>query len=664
MPRDLPLSNGSLLVAFDLEHRIRDLYFPHVGKENHAVGHVFRVGVWAEGRFAWLDGAWHPAGRYAAETMVTDVTASAPGLELDLHFEEAVDFYENVLVRRIRVTNRAGRAREVRVFFHHDFHILGTEIGDTALYLPDLKALLHYKEDRYFLINCAVGGTVGVPAWACGLKETGGKEGTWRDAEDGVLSGNPVAQGSVDSTLGVPLTLGPRAEGELAVWLAAGRSHHEVATIDEVVRSKTPAELLRRTGNYWRLWAHKDDRGFADLSDDVVARYRQSLLIVRSQIDDDGAVIAANDTDILGFSRDTYSYMWPRDGALVSTALMRAGHGDAPGAFLRFCAQVISPHGYLRHKYTPDGLLASTWHGLLRDGEPVLPIQEDETAAVVWAVWQYFEHFQRIEETAPFYRPLVTRPADFMLGYVDAASGLPRPSYDPWEERWGIHAYTVAAVIGGLRAAGRLTEAFGETERAERYRAGADRMVEGLRAVLWNEKEGRFARMATPTGTGHALDMTVDASLFGLLEFEALPPDDPQLASTVVQIERRLWVKTEIGGLARYENDAYWQVERGDTRKVPGNPWFVGTLWLARWHLRRATSAEECARGRELIEWAARHALPSGVMAEQLHPYTGAPVSVSPLTWSHAAYVRAVTEYVERMTKLNVCPACGQPVKR
>jgi len=38
MPRDLPLSNGRLLVMFDLEYRIRDLYYPHVGKENHATG--------------------------------------------------------------------------------------------------------------------------------------------------------------------------------------------------------------------------------------------------------------------------------------------------------------------------------------------------------------------------------------------------------------------------------------------------------------------------------------------------------------------------------------------------------------------------------------------------------------------------------------------------
>jgi len=47
-------------------------------------------------------------------------------------------------------------------------------------------------------------------------------------------------------------------------------------------------------------------------------------------------------------------------------------------------------------------------------------------------------------------------------------------------------------------------------------------------------------------------------------------------------------------------------------------------------------------------------------MAEQLHPYTGEPLSVSPLTWSHAAYVRAVREYVDRTAHLNRCPECGQ----
>ncbi len=39
MPRDLPIGNGTLLAAFDFDYRIRDFYFPRVGKENHALGY-------------------------------------------------------------------------------------------------------------------------------------------------------------------------------------------------------------------------------------------------------------------------------------------------------------------------------------------------------------------------------------------------------------------------------------------------------------------------------------------------------------------------------------------------------------------------------------------------------------------------------------------------
>jgi GH15 family glucan-1,4-alpha-glucosidase len=40
--------------------------------------------------------------------------------------------------------------------------------------------------------------------------------------------------------------------------------------------------------------------------------------------------------------------------------------------------------------------------------------------------------------------------------------------------------------------------------------------------------------------------------------------------------------------------------------------------------------------------------LPSGVLAEQVHPVTYRPLSVSPLTWSHAAFVTTILEYVEK----------------
>ena len=663
MPRDLPLSNGTLLVAFDLEYRVADVYFPHVGQENHVVGHPFRVGVWVEGRFGWMDASWQPERRYVDSTLAASVTAASRDLGVALEFTDAVDFYENVLVRRLRVTNRSAAAREIRVFLHHDFHLKANEVGDTALYSPETGAVLHYKDDRYFLMNCQVGGSVGVQHWACGQHDVNGAEGTWRDAEDGVLQGNPIAQGSVDSTIGVSLPLGPGETGEFHYWMAAGRDFREVFTIDQVVRDKSAAELLRRTQNYWRLWVAREDRDFGGLPAEAVERYHQSLLIIRSQIDAAGAVLAANDSDIVRFNRDTYSYAWPRDGALVSVALLRSGHPEAAERFLEFCARVISPEGFVRHKYNPDGTLASSWHGYVREGKAVLPIQEDETALVVWALGEYFDLHGRIETIGPFYRPLVTRPGDFLAKYVDERSGLPLPSYDLWEERWGVHCFTVASVIAGLRAAAKLARAFGENDRADRYAACADRMLVALRAVLWSEPEGRFLRMVTPGPSGYQPDLTMDSAVLGVAVLGVLPADDPQVAATAAKIEDRLRVRTEVGGLVRYENDTYQQVEKQDTARIPGNPWFVSTLWLARYHLMRAQSPDELGRGLELIGWAARHALPSGVMAEQLHPRTGEPLSVSPLTWSQAAYVMAVEEFLRRRRRLINCPSCGQPLE-
>ena len=664
MPRDLPLSNGRLQVCFDREYVIRDVYFPYVGKENHALGHPFRFGVWADGTFRWMGAGWTRDMRYATGALMTDVTARNDDLALELRCSDAVDFFENVLVRRVVVRNLGQKSREVRLFYHHDFRLLGNEVGDTALYNPELQAILHYKEDRYFLMNCMSGGVAGVKSFACGTKGVGSAEGTWRDAEDGQLQGNPIAQGSVDSTMCVSLVVKAQGEATAFYWMAAGKDFREVATIDEVVREKTPDSLLARRQNYWRLWVTKGRDLPTDLTPSVMERYRQSVLIIRSQIDHKGAVIASTDSEIAGFARDTYAYMWPRDGALVAGSLMSAGHVAAPANFLDFCSRVISPLGFLRHKYNPDGSLASSWHGYVRDGKSVLPIQEDETALVVWAVWQYFTLFQRVEETAPFYRSLVTRPADFLLKHVDASTGLPLPSYDLWEERWGVHAFTVASTIAGLRAAAQLSSAFGEDQRATRYEEGAERMMQAMLSILWSEKDQRFARMATPGASGYTLDMTIDSALFALSELAALPIEDPHLTSTLDQVAQRLWVQTDVGGVARYENDYYHQIEKTDTQRVPGNPWFICTLWLARYHILRAKEPGELGRAKELIEWAASHAFVSGVMAEQLHPYTGEPLSVSPLTWSHAAYVRTVNEYIRTAGHFSICPTCGQETLR
>jgi glucoamylase len=47
-----------------------------------------------------------------------------------------------------------------------------------------------------------------------------------------------------------------------------------------------------------------------------------------------------------------------------------------------------------------------------------------------------------------------------------------------------------------------------------------------------------------------------------------------------------------------------------------------------------------------------------------VNPYTNEPISVSPLTWSHAAVVGTVIKYLEKLEQLQLCGSCNQPVFR
>ncbi|HEY9677444.1 MAG TPA: glycoside hydrolase family 15 protein [Drouetiella sp.] len=652
MPRDLPVGNGTLLLNFDADYNLRDIYYPFVGKENQTVGHLNRMGVWADNKFSWVNQQeWEIQREYVPETLVTNVTLKSAKLGLELIVQDAAEFFLWVFLRKITVHDLLGHKRDVRVFFHHDFHIYGNDVGDTAFYDPRTLSVVHYKRSRYFLINGSDNDKCALDQWAVGQKEMRGMQGTWKDAEDGILSGNAIAQGSVDSTVGLNLPVSAHGSKTSYYWMCFGVSYDKVAKLNRIVAEHSPEKLLKRTGNYWKLWVNKEDLNFQNLPQKVVALYKQSLLIIRTQIDDHGAVIAANDQDIAAFARDTYSYMWPRDGSLVIYALVKAGYREVGHSFFQFCLDLLGEDGYFLHKYNPDKTPASSWHPWMRDGQFDLPIQEDETALVLWSLWEFFSKFRDVEFIRPLYRRLISNTADFMVQHRDPETKLPLPSYDLWEERHGVHLFTVGTVVGGLHAAANFAYAFGETEQAEGYQKAATEIKEGMVKHLWNEKEGRFCRSATRTESGYDLDMTMDASMYGVFAFGALPVDDDMVKKTMAAVKERLWVRTDVGGMARYENDYYQQVSK-DIANVPGNPWFVCTLWLAQYYIASAKTLADLDEALDLLNWVSDHAMPSGVLAEQVDPYTNAPLSVSPLSWSHASFVMCVVEYLEARNRL------------
>src|SRR4029453_7622277 len=100
--RDIPVGNGSLLVTFDDKYQIRDIYFPHVGQENHTEGFPFRFGVWAEGKFSWVfEDGWQRSLLYVPETLVTDVILTNAQLDVGVACRDTVASHENIFLRRI-----------------------------------------------------------------------------------------------------------------------------------------------------------------------------------------------------------------------------------------------------------------------------------------------------------------------------------------------------------------------------------------------------------------------------------------------------------------------------------------------------------------------------------------------------------------------------------
>jgi len=653
VPRSLVIGNGHMFIGFDAKTNMRDLYYPYVGQLNHIGGNRNSIGVYVDGVFSWCDeSGWEIDCEYRKGTLVTDVTARHQGLGITLHMADAVHFRENVYLKRVTVFNERPVEREIRVFFTHDFCIDETEIGDTACYDPMLNAVYHYKRNRYLMVNgyTHLGGLF---EYSTGIKRFHSLQGTWKDAEDGVLACNPIAQGSVDSTVSFKLLVPGEGNETLQYWIAVGRTFPEVKDLNHWVLDRTPERLFTEIDSYWREWLRQAELEFGDLSQDVIDLYKLSLMVVQTLTDANGAIIAANDSDILQFNRDHYSYMWPRDGALIAHAMSEAGYERLPNRFFRFCEDSLTAGGFLLHKYNPDGSVGSSWHPYIDGNEAQLPIQEDETGLVLWALWEHYQRYGDIELAQSLYPTLIVPAGNFMAEYVYSHLKLPIESYDLWEERRGIFTFTVSTVIAGLRAARNFAQVFGDTQLEDKTQAAALQLEEGLDKYLYDPSLGRFLRGIYLGQDGEIVkDKTLESSLYSLFHFGILSPDDPRLQATMERVWEGLRIKTDVGGIARYTDDKYFS-KTGDVERVPGNPWIICTLWQAAWEIEKAESIEDLQKAKGIFDWVLRHKLDSGLLPEQLHPYKGTPLSVAPLTWSHATLVQEVLRYGRRYRELS-----------
>jgi len=644
-----------MLVGLDSRGQVRDLYYPYVGEANHVSGasgnYVHNIGLFVDGEISWLsDPEWKITIGSEEDTSIGSMFAENKRLGIALSSRDAVHNEECVFLRHFTVHNQRSENRMVKLFLAQQFRIYESRRGDTGFYDPRVNAIIHYKGEATLLVNAQTDGKP-FEEYNIGLFGIEGKEGTFLDANDGVLEKNPIEHGSVDSVIGLTFSLAGQTSQDAYYWVVAAKSITEAHTLDEYVLTETPERLIRSTDAYWHAWLDKEQTDLSILPADLQSLYRRSLTIMRVHTDNGGGIIASSDTEMLHHGRDAYSYVWPRDGAIIANTFDKAGYGDVARRFYEFVARCIEPDGYLMHKYRSDGVLGSSWHPWIINGEARLPIQEDETASIIFVLWEHYERYRDIEFIESMYNSFIEPAANFMCEYIESTTGLPQASFDLWEEKYGTSTYTAASVYGGLMAAAKFANVLGKDEAVRTYQAIAQRIQSAIVKELWDEESGSFVKHVLHSKDGELeYDRVIDSSsLHGLLFFGVFDYDDERIKRMVLAVEDKLQVHGNSKGFVRYEGDEYYKQHDAGSP----NPWVICTLWIARYYMQTAKTLADLKYPLELLEWTCSHATTSGVLAEQMHPDTRAQLSTAPLVWSHSEFVLSVQTYLERVEELS-----------
>ncbi len=654
MARPIVLSNGELHVGLNGFGTVHDFYYPYVGFENHSAGGNLRhkVGVWINGDLSWIDNPKNPPGEwtfkfnYPHSSLIGHTIAKNNRLGIILEFDDFVDAHFSAFIRNIHIINLRDQDRDVRLFMHQAFAIGDSRSNtDTAQYLPNNNAILHYRGRRAFIIS---GNYNDKPfdQYTVGLFGIEGKEGTYCDAIDGELGMNNVEHGRVDSTLRFKMDIGANSSERVQYWIAAGTSTREALFIHKQVQDDGAYSMMKRTADWWHEWLKPSFAVIGKIEPEHRNTFLQSMMIIKSQIDKRGAVIASTDTSMLNYSRDAYSYSWPRDGAYALWPLIRLGYKDEAYRFFEFSKRGLHPEGYLMHKYRADGALGSSWHPYLHDGAVAPPIQEDETALPLFIFAQFYQMNPEAGLLKEFYKSMVVLMADFLAGYIDETTGLPKPSYDLWEQTFSTSTYTTAVTYAALLAASDLADAAKDPNNAVKWRLAASDIQSAAHKYLYNADRKIFYRGVNVKDGQIEFDGVVDcSSVFGAYVFGLFAPESEEILSSIGTLKELFGINSGALGLPRFENDEYRRLEPW----ITGNYWFVTSFWLAQYYI----DSGDKDKAVDILNWSKDHALSTGVMAEQISPVSNEIISPAPLTWSHAEYVSTLLDLVanEDITK-------------
>jgi glucoamylase len=340
---------------------------------------------------------------------------------------------------------------------------------------------------------------------------------------------------------------------------------------------------------------------------------------------ENGAIVAANPTkEYYPPVASHYFYVWPRDASYICIAADIAGVEEIQEKFFSWCwnrAEELQKTGLFLEKYFVNGLKA------------LHRFQPDQTGTVLYAIWHHYHHKGNLHKCSKF--------EDLIICLAEGITNEWRKDHfsmvtnDLWEERLTFpdlcdnFTYSLEACIRGLECAYEMCPD-GEHEKWIS-------VAKQMRTLL----EKHFIDNYFTRSYGKLIDRAIDASMLGLVyPFNIYDANDPRMISTVKEIEDKLVIN---GGMHRYQFDYYdgW-VYGGMLRMKGAGAWPLLNFWMTIYYALQGN----IEKAQEYFQWILERV--EKYIPEQLFD-NALQISVSPLAWSHAMFLIAVS-FLEPLT--------------
>lgn len=384
---------------------------------------------------------------------------------------------------------------------------------------------------------------------------------------------------------------------------------------------------LDDTKKYWRKYLSSHSKIDFKNNNSLKRIYDRSILLMPLLINEKtGGISAGVESDEYKTRCGRYSYCWPRDAVFITDAMEKIGMEKESEKFYKiFCKMTQSKNGGWEQRFYTDGRLAPCWG-----------YQIDETASVIFGVYQHFKNTKNIKFLKDCLK-MCENAMKFLEKYVEdvlTGNSKMKKSYDLWEEYEGVTLYSMSAIFAGYNAMLNIYKEIKseysnnrlKIESIEKQRKiiekGQREIKEYVLKTFYDDNKKCFVRNLD--------DRKLDISILGaVVPFNIFSHKEKKFLNTIERINMTL--RTYTGGYIRYE---------GDTYNGGYNPWVIANLWMANYYI----EAGEKKKAKECFEFVVKSASPYGLLGEQVNNETMQPSWIIGLVWSHAMYINVVSK--------------------